>query len=82
MLSSFIKEANLSDDKDKEFEKDLQSKFENIANTKQQTKVGVIRQLSRNEQKNIGHHVFVISIAIASVFFLLTFVLLLVGWLK
>ncbi|MCQ3915424.1 MAG: hypothetical protein MJ195_01430 [Mycoplasmoidaceae bacterium] len=70
----------MSLNKDKEFEQDLQTKFESISKTKQQTKIGQIKQLSRNDQKNVGHHVFVISIAIACVFFLLTFVLLLVRW--
>lgn len=77
-LSAYIQEINLN--KDKEFEKDLQTKFESISKKKQQTKIGVINKLSKDEQKNVGHHVFVISIAIACVFFLLTFVLLLVRW--
>ncbi|XQP55120.1 MAG: hypothetical protein ACOQNV_03230 [Mycoplasmoidaceae bacterium] len=77
-LSAYIQEASLN--KDKEFEKDLQTKFESLAKKKQQTKIGVINKLSKDEQKNVGHHVFVISIAIACVFFLLTFVLLLVRW--
>ncbi|MCQ3908434.1 MAG: hypothetical protein MJ200_02570 [Mycoplasmoidaceae bacterium] len=79
-MAAYIQEANLSKDKDKEFEKDLQARFENLAKNKHQTNVGVIHQLSKNDQRNIGHHVFVISIAIALVFFLLTFLLLLVRW--
>lgn len=79
-LAAYIKQANLSLNNDKEFEKDLQTKFESLSTNKQQTQVGVIKQLSKDTQKNIGHHVFVISIAIACVFFLLTLVLLLVRW--
>ncbi|MBQ0045264.1 MAG: hypothetical protein KBS35_00025 [Mycoplasma sp.] len=80
-LSDFIKQTNLSLGNDKEFEKDLEAKFKNLSGKKKQTQVGEIISLSKNNQKNVGHHVFVISISIASVFFLLTFVLLIVRWL-
>lgn len=79
-LANFIKQTNLSLGKDKEFEKDLEAKFKNLSEKKKQTQVGDIISLSKNAQKNVGHHVFVISISIASVFFLLTLVLLIVRW--
>lgn len=79
-LSKFIKEAHLSLNKDKEFEKDLQTKFESLSVNKQQTQIDKINKLSENIQKNVGHHIFVISIAIAAVFFILTLALLCVRW--
>lgn len=80
-LSSFINNANLNSNKDKEFEKDLQIKFDNISKSKQQTKMSVVEKLSKNDQINVGHHVFIISIAISSVFFIFVFALLLMEWL-
>lgn len=79
-LSAYIDQANLNLDNHKEFEKDLKTKFENLSATKQQTEVGTITQLSKNIQKNIGHHVFVISISIALLFFIITLILLFVRW--
>ncbi len=75
-LAAYIKEANLSLDKDKELEKDLQSKFANLSSKKKEAQLGVVAPLNKNAQKNVGHHVFVISIAIATMFFLFIVVLL------
>lgn len=79
-LSAFIKAANLDLSKDKELEKDLQTKFETLSNVKADAQVLTINALNKNGQKNIGHHVFIISVAIAIVFFLLILVLLFVRW--
>lgn len=79
-LAAFIKDANLNINKNKEFEKDLQTKFESLSANKPDASIKTIEQLSKNGQKNIGHHVFVISIAIASIFFVITFVLLMIRW--
>lgn len=75
-LADYIKQANLSLNNDKQLEKDLQSKFANLSSKKQDTQVGVITPLNKNGQKNVGHHVFVVSIAIATMFFLFIVVLL------
>lgn len=77
-LSAYIKQANLSLNSNKAFEKDLHTKFESLSSKKTQTQIATVSALSKNGQKNIGHHVFVISIAIATVFFLLILVLLLI----
>lgn len=77
-LSGYVALANASDTKNKEFEKDLQTKYKTLSSTKAQTQIGSITALSKNGRKNIGHHVFVIAIAISVVFFILTFVLLIV----
>lgn len=77
-LAGYVAKANQNTVKDKEFEKDLHTKYENLATTKTETQIGSIIPLSKTGQKNIGHHVFVIAIAISAVFFILIFVLLLV----
>lgn len=77
-LSNYIKQANLNLNRNTEFEKDLQKKFEDLSTTKTEAQIQDIVPLSKKNQKNIGHHVFVIAIAIAFVFFLLIIVLLLV----
>lgn len=77
-LSNYIKQANLNLNRNTEFEKDLQKKFEHLSTTKTETQIQEIVPLTQKNQKNIGHHVFVIAIAIASVFFLLILVLLFV----
>lgn len=74
-LDHYISDLNLNRDSD--FEKDLHSKYENLS-VKNEGKIGNIETLSRDMQKNVGHHVFVISISIASVFFIITLILLLV----
>ena len=77
-FAQYIKEANLSLDKDKEFERELQSKYENLSKQKTEGKIETIHPLSRNGQKNIGHHVFIVSVAIAMLFFVITLILLIV----
>lgn len=77
-LVQYIQKANLSSDKDKEFEKDLQSKYDSLSKQKTDTTIATIYPLSRNGQKNVGHHVFIISVAIAMLFFVITLVLLIV----
>ncbi|XQP55636.1 MAG: hypothetical protein ACOQNY_02405 [Mycoplasmoidaceae bacterium] len=77
-LANYISAANLNLDKNKDFEKELHTKYENLSVKQAEAKVGDIKSLSQNLQKNVGHHVFVISIAIATVFFVITLILLVV----
>lgn len=77
-LANYISTANLNLDKNKDFEKELHTKYENLSTKQAEAKVGDIKSLSQNLQKNVGHHVFVISIAIATVFFAITLILLVV----
>ncbi len=79
-LFAFIKVANLNFDKDKDVEKDLHTKYENLSAKKEEAKIATIATLSRDGHKNIGHHVFVVSVAIAILFFVITVVLLFVRW--
>lgn len=77
-FANYIQQANLSFEKDKEFEKDLQLKYESLSKQRNDGQIMTIHPLNRNGQKNIGHHVFIISVAIAMLFFVITLVLLIV----
>lgn len=79
-LTAYLKEVNLSLNKDKEFEKDLHDQYTNLSSKKEERDVYLVDPLTEVNKKNIGHHVFVISAAIAIVFFVITFVLLIVRW--
>ncbi len=79
-LSAFIKLAKLNLDKDKDVEKDLYTKYESLSTKKGETKIASVATLSKDGQKNVGHHVFVVSVAIAILFFVITVVLLFVRW--
>ncbi|MCQ2956957.1 MAG: hypothetical protein MJ233_03860 [Mycoplasmoidaceae bacterium] len=79
-LSRFIKDAKLNFDKDKDVEKDLHTKYESLSLKKGEAKIATVATLSKDGQKNVGHHVFVVSVAIAILFFVITVVLLFVRW--
>ncbi len=79
-LTAYLKAVNLSSDKDKDFEANLHDQFTNLSAEKEERDVYLVEPISRGNQRNVGHHIFVISAAIAVVFFVITFVLLIVRW--
>lgn len=79
-LTNYLKAVNISSDKDKAFEANLHDQFTNLSSQKGDRDVYLVDPIAKDNQRNIGHHVFVISAAIAVFFFVITFVLLIVRW--
>ena len=67
---------NLNLNKPDSLEKALESKYNNFSKQEQLSNVQSIATLQKDERKQLSHYVFVVSVTVAAVFFLITFALL------
>ena len=73
-LSTF--RLNLSTNPNADIQKNLETRLNDLMSTKKQEEIANVSIFAKDDTKQISHHIFVISVTVAAIFFVLTFALL------